>query len=81
MYSYINDRIMNIEQHQVSLSTETVQSAARALQSVDDVESGDSLTLSVLSVCYRVTDDLHGRRQLTERQENMRNNAHSRGRS
>jgi hypothetical protein len=42
----------------VYLSTETVEGAARALQGVDDVERGDGLTLGVLGVCYRVTDDL-----------------------
>ena len=40
------------------LSTETVEGTAGALESVDDVESGDGLPLRVLGVCYGVTDDL-----------------------
>ena len=39
------------------LTTEAVQSAALALQSVDDVERGDGLALGVLSVGDSVTDD------------------------
>ena len=39
------------------LSTETVQSAALSLESVDDIERGDCLPLGVLCVGDRVTDD------------------------
>jgi hypothetical protein len=42
----------------VYLSTETVEGAARALESIDDVERGHGLALGVLSVCDRVTDYL-----------------------
>jgi hypothetical protein len=42
----------------VHLRAETVESAARALEGIDDVERGDSLALGVLGVCDRVTDDL-----------------------
>ena len=40
-----------------SLATEAVQSAALALESVDDVERGDSLALGVLGVGDSVADD------------------------
>jgi hypothetical protein len=40
-----------------SLTTETVQGAALALEGVDNVERGDSLALGVLSVGDGVTDD------------------------
>lgn len=40
-----------------SLSTETVQSAALSLESVDNIEGGDSLSLGVLSVGDSVSDD------------------------
>ena len=39
------------------LSTETVQSAALSLESVDDVEGGDGLSLGVLGVGDGVSDD------------------------
>jgi len=39
------------------LTTETVQGAALALESVDDVEGGDGLALGVLGVGDGVTDD------------------------
>jgi len=39
------------------LTTETVQSAALSLESVDDVEGGDGLALGVLGVGDCVTDD------------------------
>ncbi len=39
------------------LTTETVEGAALALESVDDVEGGDGLALGVLSVGDGVTDD------------------------
>jgi hypothetical protein len=42
----------------VYLSTETVEGAARAFESIDDVERGHGLALGVLSVCDRVTDYL-----------------------
>ena len=38
------------------LAAETVQSAALALEGVDDVHGGDGLALGVLSVGYRVAD-------------------------
>ena len=47
------------------LTTETVQSAALALEGVDDVKRRDSLTLGVLSVGDGITDDT-----LEERLEN-----------
>lgn len=40
-----------------SLATETVEGTALALESVDNVERGDGLTLSVLGVGDGVTDD------------------------
>jgi hypothetical protein len=39
------------------LTTETVEGAALALESVDNVEGGDSLALGVLSVGDGVTDN------------------------
>ena len=39
------------------LSTETVQSAALSLESVDNIEGGDGLSLGVLSVGDGVSDD------------------------
>ena len=39
------------------LATETVQSAALALEGVDNVERGDGLALGVLSVGDGITDD------------------------
>ena len=46
------------ERGESCLSTETVEGAARPLQGVDDIESGDGLPLGVLGVCDRVADDL-----------------------
>ena len=40
------------------LSTETVESASRPLEGVDDVEGCDGLSLGVLGVSDRITDDL-----------------------
>ena len=40
------------------LSTETVKGSALPLESVDDVERGDGLSLGVLSVGDRVSDDV-----------------------
>jgi hypothetical protein len=40
------------------LGAETVEGAALALESVDDVERGDGLALGVLSVGDRVADDV-----------------------
>ena len=40
------------------LSAETVESSALSFESVDDVQRGDSLSLGVLSVGDRVTDDV-----------------------
>ena len=39
-------------------STEAVQGSALSLESVDDVESGDGLSLGVLSVGNRVADNV-----------------------
>lgn len=40
-----------------SLTTETIQSTALALQSIDNIEGGDGLALGVLSVGDSITDD------------------------
>jgi len=40
------------------LSTESVKSSALSLESVDDVESGDSLSLGVLGVGNGISDDV-----------------------
>ena len=40
-----------------SLTTETVQSAALSLESIDDIERGDGLSLGVFCVGDCVTDD------------------------
>lgn len=40
------------------LSTETVQSLALTLESVNDIKSSDSLTTGVFSVSHSVTDDV-----------------------
>ena len=39
------------------LSTETIQSAPLSLESIDDVERGDCLSLGVFCVCDCVSDD------------------------
>lgn len=39
------------------LTTETVEGTALSLQSVDNVQGSDGLTLSVLSVCDSIADD------------------------
>jgi uncharacterized protein YuzB (UPF0349 family) len=41
------------------LSTKTIEGTTRALESVDDIERGDSLAFGMLSVCDRITDDLY----------------------
>ena len=41
-----------------SSSAETVEGSALSLESVDDIESSDGLSLGVLSVDDRVTDDV-----------------------
>jgi hypothetical protein len=41
----------------LSLTTETIQSTALALQSVDDIKRSDGLALGVLSVGDSITDD------------------------
>jgi len=43
---------------QVNLSTESVKGSALSLESVDDVESSDGLSLGVLGVGDGVTDDV-----------------------
>jgi hypothetical protein len=40
-----------------NLTTETVQSTALALESIYDIEGGDSLALGVLSIGDSITDD------------------------
>lgn len=50
MKKVVNVRVRN-------LATETVQSAALSLESVDDIEGGDGLSLGVLSVGDGVSDD------------------------
>ena len=40
-----------------NLSTETVQSAALSLESVDNIEGGDGLSLGVLGVGDSISDD------------------------
>ena len=40
------------------LTAETVQSAALALESVDDVHGGDGLALGVLGVGHSIADDV-----------------------
>ena len=40
-----------------SLTSETVKSTALSLESVDNIEGGDSLALGVLSIGDGVTDD------------------------
>lgn len=42
----------------IQLSTETVKGSALPLESVDDIERGDGLSLGVLSVGDRVSDDV-----------------------
>jgi hypothetical protein len=39
------------------LTTETVEGTALALESIDDIEGGDSLSLGVLGVGDSITDD------------------------
>ena len=40
------------------LTSESVQSTALPLEGIDDIHSGDSLPLGVLSVGYSITDDV-----------------------
>jgi hypothetical protein len=40
-----------------NLTTETVESAALSLESIDNIEGGDSLALGVLSVCDGIADN------------------------
>ena len=46
------------QERQVNLSTETVESSALSLESVDNVKSGDGLSLGVFGVGDGVTDDV-----------------------
>jgi hypothetical protein len=39
------------------LTTETIKGTALTLESVDNVEGGDGLSLGVLGVCDGITDD------------------------
>lgn len=52
-----NRDVTNMQRENNHLTTETVEGAALSLESIDDVEGGDSLALGVLSVCDSVTDD------------------------
>ena len=47
----------NCSRRAACLTTETVQGASLALESVDDVQRSNSLALGVLSVCNSVTND------------------------
>jgi hypothetical protein len=49
--------LKTVKDEEARLTTETVQSAALTLESVDDVEGGDGLALGVLSVCDGITND------------------------
>lgn len=40
-----------------SLATETIQSTALALESINNVEGGDGLALGMLSVCDSITNN------------------------
>lgn len=51
------DQIISINNVTRTLTTETVEGTALALESVDNVERGDGLALGVLSVCDSITDD------------------------
>src|SRR5690349_13796182 len=42
----------------VSLTSETVQGTSLTFQSIDDIHGGDSLALSVFSVCDGITNDV-----------------------
>ena len=67
-----------------TLSTETVEGTARALECVYDVERSDSLALRVFCVGDRVADDLEeGESELGRRVaiSGQKEDAHSRGRS
>lgn len=48
---------MDTQCRRTTLTTETVQGAALALEGVDDVEGGDGLALGVLGVSNSVTDN------------------------
>jgi len=50
---------IHIHLHEIQrLSTETVEGSALSLQGVNDIERGDSLSLGVLGVGDRVSDDV-----------------------
>lgn len=51
------EKVVNARNEPGSLSTETVQGAALSLESVDDIEGGDGLSLGVLGVGDCVSDD------------------------
>jgi hypothetical protein len=53
----MNAMIGGMVMRRLSLTTETIQSTALALQSVDDIERSDGLALGVLSVGDGITDD------------------------
>jgi hypothetical protein len=53
----MNAMIGGIVMRRLSLTTETIQSTALALQSVDDIERSDGLALGMLSVGDSITDD------------------------
>jgi len=56
-YTTIQHKKTQVEQ-QVRLSTEAVEGTTRALERVDNIERGDSLALSVLSISDGVTNNL-----------------------
>lgn len=58
-----------------SLCTETVQSAARPLERINNVESGNCFPLGMLGVCYRVTNDLSQTR-MSEDETGWQGNTH-----
>ena len=55
---------MQVQVQMASLCAETVECAPGTLESVDDVEGSDCFPLCVLSVSYRVADDLAGVRRV-----------------
>lgn len=58
------DETVFVRRKRVSLDTETVKSTAIALEGVDNVERGDGLTLSVVSVVGSILNNAH--KELTE---------------
>merc|ERR1712139_563862 len=50
--------ICDVKKISKSSSSETVEGSALSLESIDDIEGGDGLSLGVLSVGNRVSDDV-----------------------